>query len=136
MKKDIHRALHKLWANRLNKILDARCRAPELLTIEQCVGSAAVDVLAAKASTVLLLALGGLYLILLSLLTSTSIPYQESVELEELEAPRIEVNVRTELLDGNVTDLYDAAKDFDEIAATEGQGTCQPYPETSLAESK
>ena len=54
--------------------------------LEQCAGSTAVD-LAAEASTTSLLVLDGLFFILLALLTSSSIPYQEPLEVAK---PRIE----------------------------------------------
>ena len=55
--------------------------------LEQCAGSTAVGLLAAKASTTWLLVLDGLFFILLALLTSSSIPYQEPLEVAK---PRIE----------------------------------------------
>ena len=56
--------------------------------LEQCAGSTAVDLLAAEASTTWLLVLDGLFLILLALLTSSSIPYEEPLEVAK---PRIEL---------------------------------------------
>lgn len=56
--------------------------------LEQCAGSTAVDLLAAEASTTWLLVLDGLFFILLALLTSSSIPYEEPLEVVK---PRIEL---------------------------------------------
>ena len=101
--------------------------------LEQCAGSTAVDLLVAQASTTLLLALAGLFFFLLASLTSAPIPYEEPLEVAK---PRLEVKLRTELADGDVTDLLDVAEDFEEIAEASGPATCQANPETSPSERK
>ena len=114
--------------------------------LQQLAYNEAIDALAAV-PVAWLPALGCLYFILLALLTSSPIPFQEP--LSEFQEPlfeqldvrpvakaRIEVEIRCELIDGRVADLLEAAEDFEDVAQTSGQATCQAFPETSLAESK
>lgn len=111
--------------------LEASKNAMDLL--KQCAGTTAVDLLVAQASTTLLLALAGLFFILLASLTSAPIPYEEPLEVAK---PRLEVKLRTKLADGDVADLLDVAEDFEEIAEASGPATCQANPATSLSERK
>ena len=101
----------------------------------QCAVRGAIDALASEGHVAWLIALGVLYCLLVMLLASSSIPFEE-IDAIPLAKPRIEVEVRIEVVDGSVSDLLDVVEDFEDIAEACSDATCQAYPETSVAESK